>query len=139
MNSKELFYRNTISICWVILIQIVTIMFVVALLYGAIADDFTEFATHPGDIGVNITIITVVIYAALSLLVRFVRHVVFRWFVFACSIFFFLLFLAHQLSHLIVDGRPFDLYNALDFAHHLVALLSAVLCFLWARTRNDSI
>ena len=112
-------------------------MFLVAILYGAIANDFSEFLVHPGEIGVNITIINIVIYATLALLVRFFSHVFFRWFVFGLSIFFFLFFIAHQLSHLIVEGKSLSLFSTLDFAHHSIALLLAVLSFLWARAGKN--
>lgn len=137
MTNKELFYRNTISICWIVLLQLVMVMFLIGLLYGAMANDFSEFATHPGEFGINSTIITVSFYATLALLVRFFNHVVFKWFVFGMAVFFFLFFVAHQLSHIIVDNKTLALFNLLDFLHHGVAMLCAVLSFLWARIKNN--
>ena len=67
MQTNEPFCRNTLSICWLILIQIIITMFLVSVLHGAIANDFTGFAAHPGHFGVNAAVLTIITYAFLAL------------------------------------------------------------------------
>lgn len=138
MNNKNLFYQNLIAISWIVLLQIVLVMFIISILRGAVANDFSGFAKDPGEMGTNIMIVVFTIYALLPVLVFLLTHVIFRWFYFALAIFFLLFFIAHQVTHMIVDNMPLNLYHLLDFAHHGVMILVIILSLKWARNKNLS-
>lgn len=138
MLSKPEYLRQSIAIGWIVLLQLVIVMFIVSILRGAIANDFTGFAKDPGQLGTNIMIVVFTIYALVPALVRTFEWRAFRWFVVAISIFFFLFFIAHQLTHMYVDNTQLNLYHTLDFAHHAVMLWIIVCSIQWARLRETA-
>lgn len=137
-ENKEKFYRQSLIICWIALVQLVMVMFIMALLSGAVNNEFTRFSKDPGEAGIKIMIIVFTIYIILPLLIKLIDHKIFRWTIFGLCIFFFLFFLAHQLTHMIVDKMPLGLHHTLDFAHHIIMILAAVLTFLWARAGKNN-
>jgi len=137
MESKQLFYRNALIIGWIQLLQIVVVMFIVSILRAAVDNDFTGFVKDPGTLGTNVMIVVFTIYAALPFILKLFGHTFMRWLNFGLLIFFFLFFVAHQLTHMIVDQMPLNLYHLLDFAHHIIILIMAYIGFLWARCKED--
>lgn len=133
MLSKQESLRQTIIVGWITLLQLVVVMFVVSLISSAIANDFSAFGKDPGYLGLNIMIVVFAIYAAIPILVRAFNGNPFRWFMVGISIFFFLFFIAHQLTHMIVDKMPLSLYSILDFSHHFIILWIIVCTIRWAR------
>jgi uncharacterized membrane protein len=73
----------------------------------------------------------------MPLLVKMIDALIFRWFIFGLSIFFFLFFIAHQLNHAITDGIPLKLDHMFDFLHHVVMLFVIFLTFFWARVNKN--
>ncbi|PCK04415.1 MAG: hypothetical protein COA42_19225 [Alteromonadaceae bacterium] len=133
MNSKEDFYRNILIIGWIQLLQIVVVMFIVSILIAGVDNDFSGFAKDPGMLGVDVMVVVFAIYAILPLVLKGFGSVYIRWANFGLTIFFFLFFLVHQLSHLFVDNIPLSWYHLLDFVHHIVILAMVWVSFLWAR------
>lgn len=126
-------YRKSIIIGWISLLQLVVVMFIVSLLRSAIANDFRPFTKDPGYTGMNIMIVVFTIYAAIPIFVNLFDGRVFRWFIVGISIFFLLFFIAHQLTHMLVDKMPLSMYHVLDFAHHFIILWVIVCAIRWAR------
>lgn len=133
MSSVSENYRQSVVIGWVNLLQLVVVMFVISLLKSAIENDFTPFGRDPGIMGMNIMIVVFTIYAVIPILVKMFDAQAFRWFIVGISIFFLLFFIAHQLTHMIVDKMPLNLYHLLDFAHHFIILWVIVSAIRWAR------
>lgn len=133
MLSKQESLRQTVIVGWINLLQLVVVMFVVSLITSAIANDFTRFGKDPGYAGLNIMIVVFAIYAAVPILVRAYDGHAFRWFMVGISIFFLLFFIAHQLTHMMVDKTPLTLYSILDFSHHFIMLWVIVCTIRWAR------
>lgn len=136
MENRSRFYQITIAISWITLLQLVVVMFIVSILRGAVANDFSGFAKDPGEMGTNIMIVVFTIYALLPIFIFVFTHVIFRWIYFALAIFFLLFFVAHQITHMIVDNMPLNMYHLLDFAHHGVMIFVIVLSLLWARRKE---
>lgn len=125
--------RRHITIGWISALQLVVIMFLVSLVRAAIANDFKRFGVDPGDRGLNIMIVIFAVYALIPVLVRMFDGRVFRWTTVGVAVFFWLMFIAHQLSHLLVDKTPLSIYHVLDFSHHAVLLWVIVCSVRWAR------
>jgi hypothetical protein len=137
MLPKQENLRQSIIIGWIALIQLVVVMFIVAIYRGAIANDFTGFVKDPGSLGIDIMIVVFTIYALVPVLVRAIDWRVFRWFMVGISVFFLLFFIAHQLTHMIVDNTQLNLYHVLDFAHHFLMLWIIACTIRWARHRGE--
>jgi hypothetical protein len=125
--------RHSITIGWICALQLVVIMFLVSLVRAAIANDFRPFGRDPGNLGLDIMIVIFAIYAVIPMLLRLFDGPVFRWFMVGVAVFFFLMFIAHQLTHMMVDHMPLNIYHTLDFAHHAVLLWVSVCSVRWAR------
>ena len=125
--------RQSITVGWICALQLVVIMFVVALLRAAIGNDFTGFSKDPGDLGMRVMLVVFTIYAVIPIALRMIGGVVFRWAMVGVAVFFLLMFVAHQLSHMYMDGRPLNFFHTLDFAHHGMMLWLIVLTVRWAR------
>ena len=136
MLDQQEKYRQSIIVGWIMLLQIVLVMFIISLLRGAIKNDFSGFAKDPGELGTNIMIIVFAIYAIIPVMVRICSAIFIRWFTFGISIFFLLFFIAHQLTHMIVDNMPLNIYHVLDFTHHAIILWVIVCSYKWAKTRD---
>ncbi|MES2674926.1 MAG: hypothetical protein V4660_11855 [Pseudomonadota bacterium] len=137
MLSKQEQYRQSVIVGWIMLLQVVLVMFIISILRGAVKNDFSGFAKDPGIGGTNIMIIVFAIYAILPVLLRAMDYIFLRWFTFAISIFFLLFFIAHQLTHMIVDNMPLNLYHVLDFTHHGIILWVIVCSFKWAKCKDN--
>lgn len=125
--------RHSITVGWICALQLVVIMFVVSLCRAAIANDFRPFGRDPGNMGLDIMIVIFAIYAVMPMLMRMFDGRIFRWFMVGAAVFFFLMFIAHQLTHMYVDHMPLNIYHVLDFAHHAVLLWVSVCSVQWAR------
>ena len=125
--------RRHITVGWICALQLVVITFLVSLVRAAIANDFELFVHDPGNRGLDITIVIFAIYALIPVLVRMFDGVVFRWTMVGAAVFFFLMSIAHQLIHMVVDKMPLSLYHVLDFSHHTVLLWVIVCSVRWAR------
>lgn len=136
MLSKQEQYRQSVIVGWIMLLQIVLVMFIISILRGAIKNDFSGFAKDPGELGTNIMIIVFAIYAVIPVLVRAIGAVFMRWFTFGISIFFMLFFIAHQLTHMIVDNMPLNIYHVLDFVHHAIILWVIICSYKWAKATD---
>lgn len=137
MLSKQEYLRQTLIVGWIALLNLVVVMFIVSIYRGAIADDFSGFGKDPGTLGMDIMIVVFAIYALIPVLVRCTDRVPLRWFMVLTSCFFFLFFIAHQLTHMIVDGTRLNLYHVLDFAHHFLMLWMIVCSIRWLRARDE--
>jgi hypothetical protein len=135
--SKQDYYRRSVFIGWIVLLQAVVVMYVVTFLRAMIDNDFTDFIRHPGHGGANLMIVVMTIYLFIPVLVKIADWVIFRWVIFGVSIFFFLFFVAHQLTHMIMDGIPLNMAHLVDFAHHIIALWVIYSAFKWARSRES--
>lgn len=137
MSSKQEYLRQTLIVGWIALINLVVVMFIVSIYRGAIANDFSGFTKDPGTLGMDIMIVVFTIYALIPVLVRWTDWVPVRWFMVLASCFFFLFFIAHQLTHMIIDGTRLSLYHVLDFAHHFLMLWMIVCSIRWLRARGE--
>lgn len=125
--------RRRITVGWISALQLVVIMFVVSLVRAAIANDFKPFALDPGNRGLDMMIVIFAIYAVIPVLVRVFDGLLFRWAMVGASVFFFLMFIAHQLTHMVVDKMPLSIYDVLEFSNHAVMLWVIVCSVRWAR------
>jgi len=133
MKSKEENLRALVAQGWTSLALVALTMFVVALMKSAVNNDFQGWATHPGIIAVHIMIVVYAIYVFMPIFIRTFHWRVFRWVVVGITVFFMLFFVAHQLSHLVTDGEPLNIFHILDFVHHFVCLWTIIYAVQWAR------
>ncbi|RQP22645.1 hypothetical protein [Piscinibacter terrae] len=125
--------RRSITVGWINALQLVVIMFLVSVVRAAIANDFKPFGRDPGNLGLDIMIVIFAIYALIPVAVRMFDGLIFRWTMVGAAVFFFLMFIAHQLTHMVVDKMPLNIYHVLDFSHHAVLLWLIVCSVRWAR------
>lgn len=133
MQSTEENLRRSIIVGWINLLQLIVVMFLVSLVRSAIANDFTSFGKDPGNLGLDIMIVIFSIYAVMPVLVKMFDARAFRWLLVGVSIFFLLLFIAHQITHMVVDKMPLNIYHLLDFSHHLIMVWVIFCTIQWAR------
>lgn len=133
MKNAQDKYRDAIQLGWVNALQLVVIMFLVSVTRAAIANDFKGFGKDPGNTGLDIMIVIFAIYALLPVLVRMFDGRIFRWFMVGAGVFFLLMFIAHQLTHMYVDKMPLNIYHVLDFAHHGLMIWVTYCSVQWAR------
>lgn len=139
MSSKQNRLRLSIILGWVGLLQLRVVLFIIALMRGAIENDFKSFAEDPGYLGMNIMIVIFTIYVFIPIFVQLWARPFFKWFLFGVSVFFLLFFVAHELTHLHNDAVYMSLEKLLDLSH-IVILFWVVACTLqWARIpRNQA-
>lgn len=133
LQARQEDLRNSLVVGWICALLLILTMFVVSLVKAAIATDFSRFAKDPGNIGLNMMIIIFAIHAVIPVALRVFNGVVFRWTMVGVGIFFFLMFLAHELTHMFVDKMPMNIYHTLDWTHHGLMLWIIAMNILWAR------
>ncbi|MEJ2418821.1 MAG: hypothetical protein P8Y45_18195 [Exilibacterium sp.] len=133
MRTVEERYRLLITIGWICLLQIVILMFLVYLMRSAVDNDFLSWSKDPGEFGLDMMYIVFTIYIFIPILTQIFSAKIFRWFLVLIGILFFLFFVAHQLSHMIIDNTSLSLVHLLDFAHHFLSLWVIVISIRWAR------
>jgi hypothetical protein len=130
--------RNSIVIGWISALMLITIMFVVSLVKGAITNDFSRFAKDPGSFGLNVMIVIFAIHAVIPIALRVFNSTAFRWTMVGIAIFFLLMFLAHELTHMFIEKLPISIYRTLDWTHHGVMLWIVVMNIKWARAAGQA-
>lgn len=118
---------------WTCMLAAYALLFLMALVRDAVANDFSRWASDPGPIGVRASSILLTLYVVMPMLVRHVDARWFRWLATGLAGFCGLAILAHQLGHALTDSRPFDVLQVFDFTHHALALWVVVLTARWAR------
>ncbi|MBX2809742.1 MAG: hypothetical protein KTR20_14045 [Cellvibrionaceae bacterium] len=126
-------YRDLAAQGWVMMFLLVLSMFVINLVKSSIFQDFSGWQFDPGEGGLLILVVVMVVYAFMPMFIKTFQARFFRIIAIIVAVFFTLFFIAHQLNHMIVDGRPIDFLQTLDFAHHIMGSWVAVLTFLWLR------
>ena len=137
MGFEEESLRGRIALGWVINLLLVTI----ALLFGTIDsilmdDAFRSLRIDPGTRGLVTLTYILSFYALMPVyihLVHGIRFRLFRWIAVALSIFGFIYFLLHHLSHWRIGQRIGMTSNMFDLALHIVALWVIVNTIKWAR------
>jgi len=102
---------------------------------SAVAGDFSNFIKDPGTEGLKFLIVIMVIYILMPMLVRSIAAHWFRWAVVGITVLFTLLWIAHQVHHLVEGDKLFDILQAIDFFHHVLGAWVTVAAVKWARQR----
>jgi hypothetical protein len=130
LKSKE----SIIAQGWILMFLLFLGMLVMEFLTAVVSGDLTAFTSAEGQTGMKIMIFLMLLHALVPMLVVSFKAVWFRWFIAVLTMFFGLFMVMHEVSHLfIVSNRTFGVRDALDFAHHGLAIWVALVAVAWAR------
>jgi hypothetical protein len=101
--------------------------------YG-IKGDFSALAKDPGLKGIWILTFELCLNVLMQISVQTFNGRSFRWVAFVFCTIYFLLFVMHQVMHL-VAGETFDMHTVLDITHHIVGLWTAITAYKWAKLK----
>jgi len=101
-----------------------------------ILDSCTDWANHIGPGGIVFIAVIMSVYAVMPMLIRGIRARWFRYPVVGISTMITLFYIAHEISHMFPESKPFGLSHALDVTHHLVGISVIIASILWVREKR---
>jgi hypothetical protein len=119
---------------WILMFLIFVCMLVLEFLHAVIANDLSVYTNQEGKKGLQIMIYLMLLHAFVPMLVVTFQARWFRWFIAVLTMLFGVLMVLHEVNHIVIlESRPFGLRDALDFAHHGLAIWVALIAVSWAK------
>lgn len=137
MQVEEESLRGRIALGWVLSLLVVVLMMLFMTIASILMDnEFRSLYNDPGRHGLGVLVHLLGLYAVMPVYVHLVhglRPRAFRWIAVAMSVFGFIYFLLHHLSHVVANQRPDFTSHVFDLVLHLVSLWVIVNSVRWAR------
>jgi hypothetical protein len=126
-----------IAMGWVMLLLVLAVSLLMMVVAGIMADDgFSIMRKDPGKGGMMLLVYVFGFYSVMPIAVSLAQNAkssAARWVVVAVTVFLFLFFFVHHMSHWVNGERPSLNSHFLEIAHHCIALWVISLSILWAR------
>ncbi len=134
--TKEQEYQNFLSAGWLALLGISVMIGLSELVTALIRSSLILLASPLGQQRWGMFCIVISIYALMSVLVRLVNHIWFRWVNVALFAFAIIFGIVHQIIHLM--NGTFNSNSAIvDIAHHVVGIIVLIQAVRWARSSGS--
>ncbi|MES2355412.1 MAG: hypothetical protein V4568_13640 [Pseudomonadota bacterium] len=132
IDATESKLRSIVSMGWIISVLLQIADLVVRLSNAAILDDFSGFLFDPGEVGLKAFAVVVCVHAILILSIQLTDAIWFRWLNVILLPIFCLLFMAHQIFHLISGGMV-PAAHMIVTTQYLIGFVVTVYAVKWAR------
>lgn len=132
-NSKTAQFRSIISKCWNGMLLLLLLMMITDIVECGMRNDFTFLTQDPGNNGLWFIVVMAITNICMQVSVQTFESKIFIWFVFGATLLYTLLFVMHQIIHLI-SGEGVDYHFYLDITHHLMGVWAAIFAFKWAKS-----
>jgi hypothetical protein len=131
MGSPKL--QGIISQGWVGRLFLLLLMMLTEITEFGMKGDLSPLRSDPGKGGLWFIVIAASANALIQVSVKTFDSAPFRWFIFALSFLYTLIFVGHQTTHLML-GEGFDIHFVLDLVHHILGIWSTVAAYKWSRS-----
>jgi hypothetical protein len=132
-NSRE----TVVAQGWILMFLIFVGMLVMEFLNATITNNLSMYSSAEGKKGIQIMIYLMLMHAFVPMAVVSFKATWFRWFIAILTLCFGLLMVLHEVNHLfLIKDRIFGLRDALDFAHHGLAIWVACIAVRWAKEKT---
>ena len=132
---KEEKIRNIIVQGYVGMLFLLVMMTVSDLTLAGLSQNFNLLQNDPGTVGLWMTAVLLCINVLIQIAIRTFDGRKFRQSIYAASIIYMLLFVAHQVFHFAVgDGVTVDLIY--DTTHHILGIWVIIYAYKWAKLKR---
>ena len=135
MEVNNIKIRSVITKGWSGMLFVLLLMMITDLIECGMKNDFSLLLKDPGISGLYLIVIMAITNVIVQISVFTFENKIFKWTVFVLSMLYTLLFVAHQVDHLMA-GEGIDMHFFLDITHHLLGIWTTIYAYKWARLRN---
>ncbi len=119
---------------WILMFLVFVCINLIEFLNASMRGTLQFFATTEGAVALRVIVVLMLLHAFVPMLVMHFESRKFRWGVAILTMTFGVLMFIHEIIHLfLVKDRSFGFFDALDFAHHGLAIWVSVIAVRWAR------
>jgi len=122
--------RNIIVQGWMGMLSLLLLMMLTDLTELGMKGDFSPLRRDPGIGGLWFIVVMVSVNVLVQISVRTFEGSVFRRLVFGATALYTLIFVGHQVTHLLA-GEGFDVHTVLDVVHHTLGVWAAFAAYRW--------
>lgn len=140
METNAQWLRHKISLGWIAMLLVLTVMLAHMILLGIYAEnDFAALKRDPGPGFLKYLMLVYCLYAVMPIYIYSVERKALRWVGVGVASLFFLFFVLHHLGHWVAGDRPGVLSHALEAALHVLGLWVVVNSVRWARIQSGAV
>lgn len=133
---KEEHIKSIIVQGFVGMLFLLLMMTISDLVKAGLTENFSLLQRDPGIIGLWLTAILVCVNVLIQIAIRTFDGKKFRWNIFIISIIYAVLFVLHQIFHLIV-GDGINIHFMFDITHHIIGIWVIIYAFKWAKLEEQ--
>jgi hypothetical protein len=122
--------RNIVVHGWMGMLSLLLLMMLTDLTEFGMKGDFSPLRRDPGMGGLWFIVVMVSVNVLAQIAVRTFEGKVFRRLIFGATACYTLIFVGHQVTHLI-KGEGFDIHTILDIVHHTLGIWASVAAYRW--------
>lgn len=127
-------WRDIIVQGWSGMLFLLFLMMLIDLIEFGMKGDFSALIKDPGVNGLWFIVIMTGINVIAQISMRTFDNKSFRWIMFGATAIYTMVFVGHQISHLIPG--VFDFHFVIDVVHHILGVWASIAAYRWARSSD---